>query len=572
MVIRRNIFHRLFRGFLLLVLALAAAIFLPLFFSWRGNSARLLGAEYQKYAEALADNFSAALERNDLTALREQAARQGQRTQWRITIINPAGQVLADTFVPPETMENHLTRPEFILALRGASSYDIRYSQTLGADFLYAAAPLVSGGKISGALRLSLSLRRVALFFWPLIRTAFFFTLILLGFLFLLAFRLLRRFSLSLDSLEQAAWRAAGGDLTARVNLPDADEFKTLAGNFNKMSEQLGASLAQINSQKAELAALVDSLPHGLLVVGRQGLIRLSNKSLRQIVGTDELAGHYYWEIFRGEEFAAWLRPAEQTPPNALGELTRDGRSYAVATAQLPNEDLAIVLQDTTETRELERIKRDFVANAAHELRTPLTAIKGFAETLADEASAEQKHYLEVIKKNAERLISIVRDIMVLSELEARGGLEKEKINLKNLLEDLSSIFAARLAAKGLTFAIIEETPVELEGDAFRLQQAFSNLIDNAVKYTEKGGVLVRLAKTKTQAVIAIEDTGVGIPAAEQGRIFERFYVVDKSRARQLGGTGLGLSIVKHIVLLHHGALTVESSPRGSKFVIALPL
>jgi two-component system phosphate regulon sensor histidine kinase PhoR len=212
------------------------------------------------------------------------------------------------------------------------------------------------------------------------------------------------------------------------------------------------------------------------------------------------------------------------------------------------------------------------VANAAHELRTPLTAIKGFAETLEDELSAEQKHYVAVIKNNAERLINIVRDIMALSELETGQALEKEKINLKTLLADLQNIFAARLKEKKLAFSIIEETPAEISGDVFKLQQVFINLLDNAVKYTEKGGVTVRIAKTKTHAVVSVEDTGAGIPPAEQSRVFERFYVVDKSRSRALGGTGLGLSIVKHIVLLHNGEITVDSSPRGSKFIVALPL
>jgi two-component system phosphate regulon sensor histidine kinase PhoR len=338
------------------------------------------------------------------------------------------------------------------------------------------------------------------------------------------------------------------------------------------MTAQLAASLAQIRHQKTELETILASVPHGLLVVDGQGQIKLSNKSLRRIAGTAELDGHFYWEIFRETGFDTLLKQAAQTGQNNCGELAKNGRLYAVVAAPLTENGLVVLLQDNTEARELERIKRDFVANAAHELRTPLTAIKGFAETLEDEIQPGQKHYVEVIKKNTERLISIVRDILTLSELETGLALEKEKINLKTLLADVQNIFAARLREKGLTFSIIEKTPVEINGDVFKLQQVFINLLDNAVKYTEKGGITVRIAKTETHAMVSVEDTGPGIPPAEQSRIFERFYVLDKSRSRALGGTGLGLSIVKHIVLLHNGKITVESSPQGSKFMITLPL
>jgi len=293
---------------------------------------------------------------------------------------------------------------------------------------------------------------------------------------------------------------------------------------------------------------------------------------MQEISGADELDGQYYWQVFREEELGSLLKQTLQTGQNGFAELNYAGRCYTVNVTQLPDgQGLVALMCDITGARELERIKRDFVTNASHELRTPLTAIKGFAEMLEEDVNAEQKHYVDVIKNNAERLINIVQDIMTLSGLEARDALEKEKINLKTLLTDLQSIFAARLKEKGLSFSISEELPVEIRGDIFKLQQVFINLIDNAVKYTEKGGITISIAKTKDRAVITVADTGPGIPPEEQSRIFERFYVVDKSRSRQLGGTGLGLSIVKHIVLLHNGEISVESSLSGSKFIVTLP-
>ncbi|MDR1114029.1 MAG: hypothetical protein LBL50_02940, partial [Candidatus Margulisbacteria bacterium] len=211
---KRDILRRLFGGFFLLALFLVGIFFAVLFLTLKNNSTRLLGEEYKKYSEALATNLASPLAAQDVSGLRQQVSALSQRTQWRITVISADGQVLADTSAEPLTMENHFTRLEFLAALRGENAYAVRYSQTLGRDFLYAAAPVYAGGEIIGAARLGLSLRHVTLLFWPLIRTALLGALIFFTLLLLLAFRLARRFATSLDSLEQAAVRAADGDLT----------------------------------------------------------------------------------------------------------------------------------------------------------------------------------------------------------------------------------------------------------------------------------------------------------------------------------------------------------------------
>ncbi|MDR1324284.1 MAG: HAMP domain-containing protein, partial [Candidatus Margulisbacteria bacterium] len=242
MAVKRGILRRLFGGFFLLALFLVGIFFAVLFLALKNNSTQLLGEEYKKYSEALAANLAPLFTAQDVSGLRRQVSALSQRTQWRITVISADGQVLADTSVEPLTMENHFTRLEFLAALRGESAYAVRYSQTLGRDFLYAAAPVYAGGEIIGAARLGLSLRHVVLLFWPLIRTALFGALVFFALLLLLAFRLARRFATSLDSLEQAAVRAADGDLTARVYLDDRDEFQPLADKFNQMTAQLAAS------------------------------------------------------------------------------------------------------------------------------------------------------------------------------------------------------------------------------------------------------------------------------------------------------------------------------------------
>jgi two-component system phosphate regulon sensor histidine kinase PhoR len=233
------------------------------------------------------------------------------------------------------------------------------------------------------------------------------------------------------------------------------------------------------------------------------------------------------------------------------------------------------ILHDITEFRKLEKIKRDFVLSASHELRTPLTAIKGYVETLQTKISKKDQQYLNVIKRHTERLINIVSDLLNLSELEEKVNKpEFELVNIKNLIENIKTLFAPRFKEKNLALKVnVEEKLPLISGDSFKLEQMLINLVDNAIKYTEKGEVEIAARRLNQSIRITIKDTGIGIAQEHLSRIFERFYVVDKSHSRRMGGTGLGLSIVKHIVLLHNGEIEVESTPGvGTKFIITLPL
>ena len=233
-------------------------------------------------------------------------------------------------------------------------------------------------------------------------------------------------------------------------------------------------------------------------------------------------------------------------------------------------------LYDITTIKNLEKTKKDFVSNVSHELRTPLTAIKGFVETLQDTNSDDKnKHYLNIISRHTDRVIRIVNDLLLLSKLEgAPGNLELEKVNLKNLIENILKIFEQSLKEKklALKFNASNSLPI-INADPFKLEQVFINLIDNAIKYTERGEIAISLNSYNETVTIEIQDTGICIPQEHLSRIFERFYVVDSSRSRKLGGTGLGLSIVKHIVLLHNGKIDVKNIPGvGTNFVVSLPV
>ncbi len=237
--------------------------------------------------------------------------------------------------------------------------------------------------------------------------------------------------------------------------------------------------------------------------------------------------------------------------------------------------------QQNEELKNAEIVKRDFATNVSHELRTPLTAIKGFAETLEDEVDPKSRRHVDIIRVHTDRLITIVQDLLTLSEIEEKeANLEFEDVNIVELLENVKNLFTEKIIEKGLELKfVIDENIPHLKADSFKLEQMFINLIDNAVKYTEKGGITISIKQVPEVlpqnefVVFEIMDTGIGISEKYLIRIFERFFVVDKSRSRKLGGTGLGLSIVKHIVQLHNGRITVESTPdTGSKFTVILPI
>ena len=253
-----------------------------------------------------------------------------------------------------------------------------------------------------------------------------------------------------------------------------------------------------------------------------------------------------------------------------------NSRIYRCSATYLASRDEIIaVLHDITDIRGLEKVKRDFVQNVSHELRTPLTAIKGYVETLEEEIDEQYKPYLQVVKRNTDRLIHIVQDLLLLSRLEEEAvRLEPEDVDLAAVIDNALSIFEGRAREKNIRLIREIEGGIPLiRADGYKLEQMFINLFDNAIKYTDRGEVAVSVRGQDSLVRIEVRDTGIGILRQDIPRIFERFYVVDKSRSKKTGGTGLGLSIVKHIVLLHNGTIDVESAPgMGTRFIITLPV
>jgi two-component system phosphate regulon sensor histidine kinase PhoR len=499
-------------------------------------------------------------------------------TDIRFSFINKEGRVLADSEHDPETMDNHSYRPEVRAALDGKDGYAMRYSNTIKENMLYYASPYFGEkNTVTAVIRASMPVSDISALsdamIMEIIKALFLVLLVALAAAYLYSQNLYR----PIKELAIASGKVAAKDFDVRVAVRQRDEMHELAENFNFMTSQIKQLFSDLTEKQKQLDSIIDSVSEGLLVVDEKGRIVLINKSFRAIAGAEIKEGGFYWECFMPVKFNEMVERGLKNRSYFVEQLDIKGRTYLCSANFLDEKkQAAFVLYDISEFKDLERIKKDFVANVSHELRTPLTAIKGFAETLEqDSKDAESRHYLDIIKKNADRLINIVTDLLTLSQLEEMEKLgDTEKVNMAEVVANAAKIFEQAIKAKGIEIRVnMDKNLPAIKGDFFRLEQVFINLIDNAVKYTEKGNIEISAKSDGKQIIMKVADTGAGIAQDHLPRIFERFYVVDKSRSRKLGGTGLGLSIVKHIIGLHNGRITVVSEQgKGTTFEITLPL
>ncbi|MDX9790383.1 MAG: ATP-binding protein, partial [Candidatus Kapabacteria bacterium] len=300
-------------------------------------------------------------------------------------------------------------------------------------------------------------------------------------------------------------------------------------------------------------------------------------KSFENICKTNLVQGRSYKELISHVKFYELIKSVGKKKKPKSCEIEFQNQILLCSANYIESKNELIVLfHDVTEIKKLENVKRDFVVNVTHELRTPLTAIKGFIDTIEEEIKEEDVifPYIKILKRHTDRIINIVQDLLILSEIEqSTSHLQLSSIDINMIFDGMPRVFEQKLADKGLQLIreVNMSNPLILI-DPFRIEQVLINLIDNAIKYTDKGFVKITAHRDSRNAILTVEDTGAGIPAEHHNRLFERFYTVDKSRSRKVGGTGLGLSIVKHIVILHNGDIKVESSTgRGTKFIISIP-
>ncbi len=498
----------------------------------------------------------------------------------RITVIKPNGVVIGDSEEYPKNMENHATRPEIADALKGEIGKSIRFSTTVKKNMLYLVLPVKRNNKIIGVIRTSLPLEKVKELINVINRKIFYWTIALIVFGLILNLIFSRIFAKPISEIVQSTKKIAGGDFTTRISTNRKDELGELATALNWMTGEIQRLFTEVATEKEELAAILSSMIEGVVVLDADGKIILTNdgfKTICELPNSESAIGRYYWEILRSTDFKQLIDEVQDKGVTEALEIHIRNKTYlgnATLTREKGKEETVAVLHDITEIRRLDLMKSEFVASASHELRTPLTAIKGFVETLEEGAEGEKQHFLQIIKRHTDRMINLVSDLLLLSNLEAKERkLEIDNIDLKEVFSNVVNIFKDKVKKKELKIELlIPDGFLIIKGDSFFIEQVFINLLDNAIKYTQEGEIKIELFDLDKQVRIEMSDTGVGIPKEHLSRLFERFYTVDKARSRELGGTGLGLSIVKHIVLLHNGRIDVESElGKGSKFLIVLP-
>jgi len=497
-------------------------------------------------------------------------------TGLRITIIAGDGAVIAESEKPLSQMDNHLNRPEVQSALHkdtGIGSV-IRPSDTVHRDLLYVALRDTPARIVRVAMSLQevddtiRHVRRVVAGASAIVG------LIALPLIFWLALRT----SMPIDTMRRMATRVAAGDFTGRAPDHEAGEVGELAGALNQMSSQLEARLRELTSEKAHLAGILAGMTEGVLVVDAAGKLRLLNTALRQAFNlTDEALGKTVLEVFRDAGLAELIAAAPAA--RELTFLQPADHVFTVQAGRLTGTTgVVVVFHDITRLKQLENVRKDFVANVSHELRTPLAVIKGYVETLLDEeppAAETGKKFLETIQRHTRRLEVLIDDLLSISALESQQArLDCAPVSMRATAAAVVEELSSRAQEKNITVAL--EIPADLpavHADVQRVHEVLVNLLDNAIKYTPPGSrVQISAVADNHFLKVCIADNGPGIAAEHLPRIFERFYRVDKARSRELGGTGLGLAIVKHIVQAHGGKVWVESElEKGSRFYFTVP-
>ena len=486
----------------------------------------------------------------------------------RVTWIAADGTVKYDNRSNPKTMENHADRQEVREAMENDSGTSVRRSSTLSEHTMYYAKRLSDGT----VLRLSMSQRSVLFLMGGMLSPLVFIFLAACLLAGVLSYRVSKKIVKPLSKI----------DLKHPEQVETYDELSPFLQRIAAQNREIDARMAEIRKQQQEFAMITENMSEGLFVVDRNYQILSYNKSAMQIFGMDPRQEHEnLLAVNRSEGFRNAVDSAlkgRHTQEN----LELNGRVYQIIANAVCQPDFAedmvgavILVLDVTEKEAQEQYRREFTANVSHELKTPLTSISGIAEIIRNGIVKPEDipHFAGKIYDESQRLITLIGDIIKLSRLdENQVPMERETVDMLEMARDVVQQLSSVARKSGVTL-VANGSHGQVQGVRQVLGEMVYNLCENAVKYNRAGGrVWVDVQQVADHVVLRVKDTGIGIPAAEQGRIFERFYRVDKSHSKAVGGTGLGLSIVKHGAALHHATISVSSEPeQGTEITLTFP-
>ncbi len=512
----------------------------------------------------------------------------GASIDTRVTVIDPSGQVIADSFARTATMENHGNRPEIRTAFAGQTGMAVRYSETLDRNMMYIAVPVKKTEQVIAVIRTAVPLTAIENNIRSTRNKVLIFMMFTVIAAALVSWYVTRKIIQPLEEIKQGAQSFARGDLSRRLSVPDTEELSELARSLNRMAENLAGRIQEAMDRRRELEAVHSSMQEGVVAIDNQEKIITVNEAAARIFNfpAPELKNRSVLEVARNYDLQRFIHTALSTRDPVEDDIRiHQDREHILnvhSSALLDSRDhrigTLIILHDITRIRRLEKMHKDFAANVSHELKTPLTTLKGFIETLQampDGPPEDRAGFLKILEKNVDRMIELVNDLLALSHLERLEGTGVRFA--ENRLSDLiqSAVTTCGPVAQVKQIQIQAACPEDLavRVDPVLMEQAIVNLVENAVKYSPEGArIEIKARSAGPDVAIDVIDSGTGIAAEHLPKIFNRFYRVDKGRSRQEGGTGLGLAIVKHIIQYHNGQITVSSVPgKGTTFHIRLP-
>lgn len=492
--------------------------------------------------------IEASLNNGDTSALTATKA-----TFTRLTIIAPDGTVIFDSLEDPAQMENHADRPEFTGALQNGAAESRRYSETMATQSYYRAVRLQNGQviRVSGDMD---SVWVMALRYVPLVGLV---SAVAVFVSIMLARWLSKRIAVPINSL----------DLEHPLSNTVYEELAPLLRRMEQQRLEIQAQLAQMEAHRREFDAITEHMQEGLILLCADAKVLSINRSAQQILQLrkEECIGHHILYMIRAQEVQAAVEQGLRgSSAEALLRIT--GRSYQILCNPVADEQkikgAVLLLLDVTDKYQAEQLRREFTANVSHELKTPLTSISGFAEIIQNGMAKPEDipAFAQRIYNETRRLITLVEDILQLSRLdEQQSAGKKEPVDLLALARQVETRLRPVAERQGIALAVSGDHDA-IAGVPHILEEIIGNLIENAIKYNKpQGSVTVTVTAQPDTVQLAVADTGIGIPAEHQERVFERFYRVDKSHSKETGGTGLGLSIVKHGALFHHARLELDS-------------
>jgi two-component system phosphate regulon sensor histidine kinase PhoR len=540
-------------------------------------------------AHLIAREVAADFDKESQQSLDELCKTVGRETAIRITLIYPSGEVLGDSDEDPQKMENHAGRPEIKAAFLGNRGVYTRYSDTLQQEMMYVAIPVMKDGEIVGVVRTSIPVSEIDTTLGSIYRKIAFAGLFLILLAAVASLYAARRISQPIEEMKRGAQRFAEGNFSRKLLVPDSEEIGSLADVLNHMGRQLDEKIRMITQQRNDLETILSAMREGVLAVDAEERILTFNKAAGSFLGIDlsSAKGHAIQEVVRNADIQRFLSGVLTGKGPADGEIVLHGpeNKFLQLNGTLLHDiggkkiGALVVLNDITRMRQLENMRREFVANVSHELKTPITSIKGYVETLQEGALEDKENvqkFLDIVLKQSDHLNAIVDDLLSLSRIEQdaeRGEVQLTEENLRHIIDATTADYELKARERKIKVIVNCSKEIMVKANSRLLKQAIGNLLDNAIKYSEPGKTVeVEAAKNTDKVVIRVSDHGTGIAPEHLPRLFERFYRVDKGRSRELGGTGLGLAIVKHITQAHGGRVTVESVlGEGSIFTLHLP-